>query len=913
MYNKLMETGINIPGNLQDALTTTKLNPPPVREVLVARPRLFERLNQGLAKKLILISTPAGFGKTMLLSAWAARSAIPIAWISLDDGDNDPARFSLLLAAALDKILPGTGSYFYTSFTAARAAMPEEVLSKLINEIARMDHHFALILDDYHLINEPSVHASLVYLLEHLPPQMHVIVSTRADPPLPLARLRARSELAELRLADLCFTQNEARQFLQNTMHLQLGDHQIALLTDRTEGWISGLQLAAISLKTAPDPNQFIESFSGSNRFILDYLVEEVLKGQDEAIRTFLLKTSFLDRLSGPLCDVVTGLDNCQKVLEELERSNLFIIPLDEQRVWYRYHQLFLDLLQKQARQRWGSQVEAWQLRASQWFEEQGYIEDAIEYALAGRDHERAAFLLEKAAQPILLRSEIHTFRSWVKCLPEREVLARPDLVLFYAWTLQLTDSPSETVETWLNRVDASQPGIASKIGIIRGYGAFMLGEVERSVNLLRSALPDLPEDAALFRSVTGWLLSLYFVTTGDFQAGSNALEEVVRISLQKNHLIVAGGALCALAEVHLRMGQLYEAKEDYEQALAVARGTQGRLPVAARALMGLGELWREWNDLQLALQLCQEGIDLVRFLRESAAIAGYITLARIHQADGKWDLSREAIQKAWELAQQTSETGLDDLFVRLYRVNLETLHGNLGAGERWMTERSLCEEFNPADLDQKDDYYRYHILKYELLVAARWLIASGQPDRAVILLPMLLSKLEEQGRIHQAIEALLLIALAHHKLGNPELAQGFFERCLAAAEPGGYKQVFLQEGQAVLPLLRQAARGINNAPYARRLLAAFETHLQTAEGKEKDLPSKPARTSELAEPLSERELEILTCVAEGLSNREIASRLFISLPTVKWHTGNIFSKMDVSSRTMAVAKARSMGILPPG
>ena len=789
------------------ALVATKLNPPPVQRELVPRPRLIDRLNQGLGGKLTLVATPAGYGKTMLLSAWAAQCQIPVAWVSLDEGDNDPARFLSYLIAALERTLPGLRSTLPSLLHSPHVPPEDALLPGLLNEIVRARQPFIVILDDYHLISEPEVHNHLIYLLDHLPPQMHLVVASRSDPPLQIARLRARSELTELRLADLCFTLDEAAQFFRHVMHLDLQQDQVAALTARTEGWIAGLQMAAISVKGATNPSGFIRSFSGSNRFILDYLVEEVLRGQTEEIQAFLLQTSILNRLSGPLCDAVTGLNNGQALLERLERTNLFIIPLDEERSWFRYHQLFRDLLRKRAQERWRCELAGWQRRASLWCETQGDLQDAIEYALAAGDFGRAAHLVEAVAQPVLLRSQIHTFRGWICQLPEVELATRPDLILYQAWALVLGDAPNEAVEAWLGRVDVTLESTAAKVGVIRGYREIMQGGVMRAMALLQQALPRLPAEATLFRSVSEWVLSLFYVLTGDFRAGSQALDGVVRMGVQQKHPIIAAGALCALAEIRLRLGQLHAAQADYERALEIARDDTGHLPIAARALMGLGDLWREWNDLERAARCCTEGIELAKYLRESTAIAGYITLAFIQHAMGAVDLSQEAMQKAWELARQTEHTGLDDLYVRLYRARLEIMQGDLEATERWLQDRDLTSRFDPADLGRKDNYYQYHILKYELLVAARWLIAADRPQDALNLLMHLLAKMEEQGRVHLVIECLLLSARAYWKLGNRVQAMNSFERALVLAEPGGYVRAFLDEGPGVGPLLQEASR----------------------------------------------------------------------------------------------------------
>jgi LuxR family maltose regulon positive regulatory protein len=893
---------------MQVAYAATKLNRPPVPRELVSRPRLIDRLNRGLEDKLILVCSPAGYGKTMLLSAWAEHCPHPVAWISLDEGDNDPARFLLVLARACEAIIPGISQHFSKALQSPRTPASEELLAGLLNEIAQTRGVFVLVLDDYHLISEPAIHQALIYLLNHLPAQLRLAIATRSDPPLQLARLRGRSELTELRLADLCFSEDEAVQFFDHILRVSLPAEQVALLTRRTEGWIAGLQMAAISLQGAADPGAFIQSFSGSNRYILDYLVEEVLGDQPEAVQTFLLKTSVLNRLCGPLCAALTGEVNSQEILEGLERLNLFIIPLDEERTWYRYHQLFLDLLRKRALQRYPGELAEWQREASRWYESQGYLEEAIEFALAGRDFTRAADLVEAAAQPALLRSEMYTFRGWVSRLPEAELEARSDLISYYAWVLVLTDSPAESVEAWLSKVESGSESDIAKVGVIRAYQAFIQGGITQAAILLQQSLAGLPADESLFRSVVTWLLSLVHVLSGDFQTGSQALEEVIQSSLQKKQPLIAAGARCALAEIDLRLGRLQAAAENYEEALAIARDAQGRLPVAARALMGLAEVRREWNDLEHASRYAEEGIALAGQLRESTALTGYITLARIQRARGETSLAQQAMQQAWELARHTETTNLDDQYVRIVQAQLAIQQGDLEVARRWMRPGQLADGFDPDDLDQKDDYYKYHILKYEYLIAARWQIAASQPGKALSRLTPLRIKMEAQGRVHLAIEALMLEARAYQALRDQRQALDCFERSLALAEPGGYMRLYLDEGEAMKPLLEEAVRRGNCPQYASRLLAALQAERGTGER-----AGAPSQAAGLVEPLTEREVELLGLIAAGLSNQEIAGRLFISLPTVKWHTNNIYSKLGVRNRIQAVAQARALGILPPG
>ncbi len=914
-------------------LLKTKLHIPPIRPELVPRARLIRRLNAGLAHKLTVVSAPAGFGKTTLLNEWLAAltltpapplwAALPsprgggeigvkAAWLALDEGDNDIARFLAYLIAALQTIDPAIGQASLSVLRSPQAPQAEAALTLLINEIVDVQGRLVLVLDDYHLIEADAIHTAVAFLLDHLPSQVQLVIATRSDPPLPLARLRARGQLTELRQTDLRFTLDEATELLNHVTQIELPADSIAALTSRTEGWVAGLQMATLALQARLDPARpedaatFVQAFTGSNRYVLDYLAEEVFQRQPEAIQAFLLQTSLLDHLSGPLCDAVTAQTDSQSTLEHLEQANLFIIPLDDERRWYRYHRLFADLLRKRLHQTHPDSRSALHCRASDWYERNGYLAEAIDQALSAADFERAAGLIEQVAETTLAHSETITFLSWVDKLPDSLVCARPTLCLFHAWALLIGGRPPDSVEARLKMVDVNTDLMAAKVATLRAYVAVFQGRVARAAELARRALQQLPESDLFMRTNAAWLLGNTYVLTGEFDAGKQAFDELARTSLQAGNLVIAVGALCHLAEVYIRQAQLYKARPLYEKALEIAVDAQGRrLPIAEEALIGLGELWREWNDLEVASRCTLEGIELAQRWRWPTAIVGYITLARIRQAQGNAEEANAVIEKARQLAIQYKATDMDDLGVAMYHAQLQVAQGDLEAAERWTKERGLDQDIDPAELDRQDDYVSFHIRKYEYLVLARILIAQGRPGKALPFLKALLAKMEQQGRTRLAIETALLEALACQAQGDTARALIALERALSLAEPGGFVRIFVDEGQSMAHLLHEAAgRGV--APkYAARLLAAFPEPASPV-----PYTPGPAGRTQLVEPLSERELEVLRLLAAGLSNPEIAQALYVAVSTIRSHAKSIYGKLDAHGRQEAVQRARELGLL---
>lgn len=901
-------------------LLSTKLASPRLRTPHVPRGTLLARLDEGLERKLTLLSAPPGFGKTTLVSEWIdtrseRQDMPPLACVSLDAGDNDPVRFWRYVITACQSFQSGVGESALTLLRQSQQIPFEALLTAFINDLAQLPNRYVLILEDYHVIDSQQIHNTVAFLLDNLPPTLHLLITTRSDPPLPLARLRARNDLSELRAADLRFSLAETQAFLQQALPFPLSAEAIARLAARTEGWVAGLRLVTLALhgrREAQEIELFLDSFTGSQQHILEYLAEEALGAQPEPLQAFLLQTSFLSRLTGSLCDAVTGRADSASILEQLQRANLFLIPLDEARHWYRYHALFAEAMHHEARRRLGEDgLCALYDKASRWYEQHGLLTEAVEAALLAQAFERAADLVERVVAPQIAHNEYHTLRRWLAYLPEEMLRTHPSLCFTYAVAILFTSdrrapethallrAPLDVAEqAWRAEGNRHKLGEASAF---RSLAAWLQGDLVRSFTIARQALELLPEDDVQWRGISLIFVGVEELLAGKLNAAQPTLIEARALCKTAGNMYGTLDTTLLLGEICTRQGELQQAVQIYQQALTdVEQAALDRNQVLlrrGRALAGLGALDLEWNALETAEQHASQALEMGQQLAdEELSMRASLVLARVLQARGK---TAQAQQLLHALAAQIRwPQFLRE--VRVYQAWLALAAGDLAAVQYWHTN----------DAQPSGDIPRIQ-QEREALIVARMHIAQGEAEAALRLIERWQAEAHAEGRIRSELEMTVLTALAHSALKDLPQAKQVLIPALARAQPEGYQRIFLDEGEPMRWLIADCRSQIAETPeghspqllnYIDRLLAAFR---QGSEPHPSALSPQP-----LIEPLSPREMEVLRLIAAGLSTAQIADELVITVGTVRNHLKNIYGKLDTHSRVQAVERARALKLL---
>jgi LuxR family maltose regulon positive regulatory protein len=907
----------------RDVLLATKLHVPGPRPGFLPRPRLADRLDEGLRRGLMLVCAPAGSGKTVLLADWARHAQRPVGWLSLDAGDNDPARFWRHTVAALDVPCPGIGDRMGPLLGPPAPPSFEPLVTALINELAARpaDGEVPLVLDDYHLVGSQPVHESLGFLLEHRPSGLHPVLASRADPPLALARLRARGQLAELRAAELRFTAGEAAAMLRAAAGADLPDAAVAALAARTEGWAAGLQLAALSLRGQPDVARFVADFTGSHRYVLDFLAEEVLEQQSEQVRAFLLETSVLERLSGSLCDAVTGRTGSQAMLEQVERAGLFLVPLDEVRGWWRYHHLFADLLRARLRAEQPDRTAQLHHNAASWCEEHGLADDAIRHAVAAGEATWAARLIEQHFDEVFfLRGEAATVHRWLSALPGELVRSRPRLPLAQALMAGISGRVP-TVAPLLDAAERASPGPAGEpfeptagraasmlvnvpalIALHRSQLAELGGDAEAAAALASAALAESSEEEWLLISSARGHLAMSEWLRGRLREAEGRFESILAGRRAAGQLTMTAYGCYQLGQIQRAQGRLDAAVRTYRQALeAIAVAGQPPPPAAGPAYTGLAEVAYQQNELDAALQHVSEGIALCRrFIYTAALATGLVTLAWIRQATGDPAGALAAMSEARKAAPHSGGL-LNPVPAQWARLLLA--QGDLAGAARWVNDRGLSANDEP-------DYPR----EPGHLVLARVLLAQGRPGQALALLDRLHLAAATHDRAGSLIEIQALRALALAVSGEETAAVAALAGALTLACPQGYVRVFADEGPPMAALIGrlisaqragQAAAGVPLGCLARLQRAFDPDHTPPDPGQ------GTAAVPGIVEPLTAREREVLGMLAAGRSNQAIAGELVVTLDTVKKHVTHVLGKLGAANRTEAVARARELGLIP--
>jgi LuxR family maltose regulon positive regulatory protein len=895
-------------------LLNTKLHIPAPRSPMVVRAGLLDLLTQGLRtrKKLFLLSAPAGFGKTTLVSAWIQETCLSlpgekpcrVAWVSLDEKDNDPLQFLHYMIAAFQKADPWLG---LTSLElmqmpplgAETGAWREKALMALINDLSEADGRYVLVLDDYHTITERAVDQMLAYFLDHLPEGVRVVLTTRVDPALPLPRLRARNQLLELRAADLRFDEAEAAAFLKDVMGLDLSPAQITLLEERTEGWIAGLQLAALSMQGHQDFGAFIQAFSGSNRFVLDYLIEEVLNRQSPERQDFLIKTSILGQMNAEVCQALTGCQNSQPILEALDQENLFVVRLDEERCWYRYHHLFAEFLRSRFRQTYKEQAAAYHLIASQWFEKQTMLPEAIEQALNAQELGRAADLLEHTPRTMLTPVDAGIYANWLGLLPEDLIQARAGVCLLQAWVL-LSHGEVSQVGAYLERAgDLIRQGQGSGLGevyTLQSLAAALLANYQAAIELAGQALECLGPDELALRALVALDQTLAYEMLGELEAAGQACQKAYEASLKSGNLVTGLTALCQLADIKQQQGDLAQALELNQRAIDITHQNRRQQPLAGIAYLRIGMLQYELNHLEQAEDTLKTALSSGQQWESSDISANsLIGLAMVEMAKGQFGPTRAYLRQAEEMLNRQVISSVSHEVINANITRLSLALGDEALMPAWL---QVYQEKEPV----KENYLRMMVESS----LARVYLTQGKYTEAGLILDQLAQCFENKGLVSFLVEVCLLRALVYQAAGQLQAAGVWGRRAVELAAGKGFTRKFVDEGVQAQQLLKKIKREGAVGDYIGYLLGQFEGK----SGLGKLMLGEKARQEGLVEVLSEREIQVLRLIADGQNNQAIARELVVAVSTVKTHINNLYGKLGVTSRIQAVSVARQKHLI---
>jgi LuxR family transcriptional regulator, maltose regulon positive regulatory protein len=893
---------------MENTLLATKLHIPPACQILVLRPRLTAILSKTLTNGLTLVSAPAGYGKSTLVSSWLRDTDVLSAWLSLDEGDNDPIRFLQYFISALQRIFTTIQPDMLGVLQEKQPAPFEALLNILINEIDRQAAPFVLVLDDFHSIQAQPVLEMMTYLLDHVPSQMHLLLLSRTDPPLPLSRLRVRNQLVEIRADQLRFRRDEIALFLNEAMRLDLSTEDIAAMEVRTEGWIAGLQLASIAMQGDKDVHSFVSAFTGSHYYIMDYLAEEVLSLQSETMRSFLLQTSILERMCGPLCNAVVGADTPETIdgqfmLETLEQMNLFLIPLDEERRWYRYHHLFADVLNRHLEQQLTSQVPKLHYRASRWYETNGLMYDAIRHAIMSGDQEHTAQLVDQNGCQLLMRGEVINLLSWIEAV-EPYSQSLPWIAIQKAWALCLTgqlgraEGPLQIAERLVSALEVSDNSrtMSGAVTAAQAFRANMQGESRLAADLARQALDCLPTSSDFSCSLRSAAISILGDASwinGNLAEAQRAYTDAVKISQAAGSIPMLIIANSNLADILLEEGFLNQAARIYSATLQIATLPDGQTsPLAERMYAGLSRISYEWNNPEETREYIRQSIEISeRWGSIEFQAISYVVLAALEHGQGTPDKAQEAVRAAERMVNERALTPWRSIWLKSALARLWISQGKLGRASELIHESRITFDSKPDNVELP------YIQEPVYLILLRLQLATSEYDTALELSERLLQKLEATSRLGRVIEILVLRSLAFQGKKEMDRALAVLERALLLAQPEGYCRIFLDEGEPMAKLLFQAK--------AHRMGQGYASELLSASGGVSDTKLPPSQL--LIEPLTLRELEVLRLIEAGCSNQDIADRLVISIPTVKRHISNIYAKLGVESRTQAVSIGREL------